>query len=466
MFEIQIPGYVARVLETLRESGAEGWLVGGCVRDALLGRAPHDFDIAVSTPPEETMRLFEGKFYVIPTGLKHGTVTVNADGHDLELTTFRRDGEYADSRHPESVTFVSDIESDLSRRDFTVNAAAWSPDKGLCDPFGAAKDAQSRLIRCVGRPEDRFAEDALRILRALRFASVLDFGIDPDTDRAIRGMYASLSDISKERIRVELMKLICGKGAVGVLLGYKEVVGHLIPELRPCMGYDPGNQRHKYDVYEHCVRTAAGIEIPSYGVDKADEANLRLAGLLHDIGKPESAVVCGDGKIRYPRHESAGAAAAGGVMRRLRFDKASAFSVCRIIARHDSYPKPNRNSVRRDIAEAGERLWWQVEALRRADNLAKAEGAYSDDSKYFETVESLARDIIRDRECTCPERLRIGGDELLTLGVSGVVLGDIKRRLYDEAVDGKIPNEPDALLARAKELTEQHKKNAGADPAV
>ena len=463
MFEMQLPGYVARVLERLKAGGAEGWLVGGCVRDALLGREPHDFDIAVSTPPEETARLFADGFRVIPTGLKHGTVTVNADGHDLELTTFRRDGRYADSRRPESVTFVSDIESDLSRRDFTVNAAAWSPDRGLCDPFGASEDVKNRIIRCVGSPEKRFGEDALRILRALRFASALDFAIEPETDLAIRAMYPSLADISRERVRAEFVKLVCGEGAVGILLGYKEVVGHIVPEFRPCMGYEPGNERHKYDVYEHCVRTSAEIKFPADGVDPEAEPELRLAALFHDIAKPECAVVCSDGKVRYPRHETAGARIAGDIMRRLRFDKATSARVCRIIARHDSYPKPNRNSVRRYIAESGERIWWMIEALRRADNSTKAEGAYSDVAGYFETVERLARGIIDAGECISPEMMKIKGEDLLGVGVSGVVLGDIKRRLYGEVIDGRLKNERDALIARAGELSEKYKKKAGND---
>lgn len=452
--KIAVPEYVSKALDVLKSSGAEGWLVGGCVRDAILGRTPHDFDIAVSTLPEETVRIFDG-YTVIPTGLKHGTVTVHTGGHDLELTTFRKDGEYLDSRRPESVTFVSDIESDLSRRDFTINAAAWSPDKGLCDPFGAAGDASRKLIRCVGVPEERFGEDALRILRALRFASVLGFDIEENTDRAIQNMYRSLANISKERIREELVKTLCGKGAVEIFLKYKEIIGFLIPELSRCMGYDPGNDRHKYDVYEHCVRTAAGIDVSGRGVVRGHEVSLRLCGLLHDAGKPECAVTGADGRLHFPRHEAIGARIAGSVLRRLKFDNATIYRVTRVIARHDSYPKTNRNSVRRDIAEVGKDLWWDMEALRRADNSAKADGAYAGDKSYFETVENLAQDILDNGECVSPDGLKITGNDLLTLGVSGVVLGDVKRRIYDEVIDGRLKNEYDALYARAGELVKK-----------
>lgn len=452
--KIELPEYVKRALDLLREGGAEGWLVGGCVRDAMLGRKPDDFDVAVSTPPQETARIFKD-YKVVPTGLKHGTVTVLIDGRPLELTTFRRDGEYADSRHPAEVTFVSDVESDLARRDFTVNAAAWSPDRGLCDPFGAAKDAQNGVIRCVGDPVKRFGEDALRILRALRFASILGFEIEENTENAIRKMHRTLADISRERVRDEFCKLICGKGSVGVLLSYKEVIAGVIPELRPCMGFDPANNRHKYDVYEHCVRTSAGIDVDfaeSVGVDRSAEVAMRLAGLFHDCAKPECLTVSDDGRVRYPRHETAGARIAGNVLRRLRFDKDTIHIVCGIIVRHDSYPKPNRNSVRRDIAATGAKLWWMTDVLRRADNSAKADGAYSDDGRYFEAVESHARAVFRDGDCVSPEMMDIDGGDILRLGVSGPVLGDVKRRLFDEIVDGKIENERTRLIERAIQL--------------
>ena len=464
MFTINPPDYVIKTLEKLKKHGAEGWLVGGCVRDALLGRTPDDFDVAVSVPPEKTMEIFGGDegYHVIPTGLKHGTVTVHVDGHDLELTTFRRDGEYLDSRHPKEVRFVSDVETDLSRRDFTVNAAAWNPDRGLCDPFGAAGDAARGVIRCVGEPKMRFGEDALRILRALRFASVLDFTIDEATDRAIRAMYRDLGNISAERIRVELLKLICGPGAVGVLLDYKEVAGYVMPELRRCMGYDPGI-RHKYDVYEHCVRTMGAIEkeipAPDAGyiagtLNRRELAELRLAALFHDVGKPEYCVTSADGRAHFPRHESDGARITGAAMRRLRFDRAATARVCRIIVRHDSYPKANRPAVRRDIYEAGGDLWWQIEALRRADNSAKAELAYEGDSDYFRAVEEIARAVFEDGDCVSPETLAVDGVDLKALGVSGVVLGDVKRRLFDEVLGGRIENDPSVLLARAKEILE------------
>lgn len=448
MFENTLPAFVSRALDILKNAGADAWLVGGCVRDAMLGLTPHDYDIATDFTPEKTLGAFNG-FTVIETGLKHGTVTVHIDGNDVEITTFRRDGEYEDSRHPSEVTFVSDIETDLARRDFTVNAAAWSPAHGLCDPFGARDDISRGVIRCVGDPRKRFGEDALRILRALRFASALDFGIDGDTSAAIREMYGDLANVSRERIRVELVKLICGKGMVGVMLDYSDVISYIIPEMRPCIGYDTGNARHKYDVYEHCVRTANGV---------SPNTVVRFAALLHDTGKPECCVTEPNGRTHFPRHETVGARIAGEVMRRLKFSRAETNDVCRIIARHDSYPKPKRASVRRDIVEVTSRLWRTLEELRRADNAAKAKGAYSGDDAYFTQVDELADAIFADGDCLDPSSLAVSGAELMTLGASGVVLGDIKRRIFDDVVDGKIQNDRDQLMDRARELFEKYKE--------
>lgn len=436
-----LPAYVTRVMDVIRENGGRSWLVGGCVRDVMLGAVPHDYDIASDLTPDRVRNAFDG-YTVIETGIKHGTVTVHIEGRDVEVTTLRRDGRYSDGRHPESVSFVDDIKEDLARRDFTVNAAAWSPEDGLCDPFGARADAESGVIRCVGDPRERFDEDALRILRALRFASTLGFVIEEGTDAAVRERYPLLRGVSRERIRDELLRLICGKNAVEVLLGYKEIIGFIMPEVRASIGYDPANSRHRYDVYEHCVRCAGGVP---------PKPALRLAALFHDMGKPSVAVSSG-GRLHFPRHEAAGVRIAGEVMRSLRIDRRTANDVCRLILRHDSYPKTVRASVRRDIAEATPRLWYDLEAMRRADNAAKAEGAYADDEKYFSDVEELAAAILADGDCIDPSMLAVGGADLMKLGVSGVVIGDVRRRLYDEVVDGKIENDADALISRAREL--------------
>ena len=454
LFKKGLPAYITRALQIIKEAGGRAWLVGGCVRDAMLGAEPYDFDVATDLTPDAVVAAF-GESRTVKTGIRHGTVTAVLGDGAVEITTLRRDAGYSDSRHPDGVSFVCDIEVDLARRDFTVNAAAWSPDGGLTDPFGAQSDLRAGIIRCVGDPRERFGEDALRILRALRFASVLGFEIEKETSDALLGSYRALENISKERVRAELVKLICGKNAAKVLLDYREVVGFIIPELVPCMGYDASTVRHKYDVYEHCVRTAAGIDVSVARLDPGDaggEAVLRLAGLFHDVGKPYCPVALPGNGVGFPRHETVGAGIACEIMRRLRFDRDSVRRVGRIIVRHDRYPKPDRDRVRRDIVDAGKDLWWQIEALHRADNAAKAEHAYSDDETYFRAVESIASSIYEDGDCLDPSELQIGGTDLLGLGASGVALGDVRRRLFDEVVDGKLQNDRDALILRAKIL--------------
>ena len=437
-----LPPYAADALERLRVSGFDAWLVGGCVRDALMGTPPRDYDIATNALPLQTARVF-ADCRVITTGARHGTVTVLAGDGELEITTFRSDGEYADSRHPDRVEFVSDIKEDLSRRDFTVNAAACSATKGLFDPFDARGDIARRIIRCVGDPEKRFTEDALRIMRALRFASTLGFGIEPETARAIHTHVTLLDRVSRERLRDELMLLICGKDAVDVMLEYPDVVCRVIPEFRRCVGFDQRNPHHKYNVYEHCVRAMGAA-------DPGDPA-LRICALLHDAGKPECFVRGGDGYGHFPGHEAASERIAGIAMRRLKFDRATVADVCRVISRHDSYPKPNRNAVRRDIAAVGARLWPRLSALRQADTQAKSDCFYDDES-YFATVEAIAADIIEKGECTSPEMMDIRGGDLLALGLYGKALGEMKARLFREVLDGKVENNKADLVALAASM--------------
>ena len=251
--EIYIPEYITKVLRLLKDGGHEGFLVGGCVRDSLMGKEPHDYDITTSATPDEMKRCFAGE-KVIETGVRHGTLTVVSDSNNVEVTTFRVDGEYEDNRHPTQVSFTHRLQDDLSRRDFTVNAMAYSPERGVVDIFDGQKDIERRLIRCVGDPDKRFNEDALRILRALRFSSALDFDIDKNTDESIRKNKGLLKNISSERMYSELVKIILGNGAERVLLSYPEVIAEILPELSDCMGFEQNNPYHCYDVYTHTVK--------------------------------------------------------------------------------------------------------------------------------------------------------------------------------------------------------------------
>ena len=275
---IEIPEGAQRIIETLHRSGHRAYVVGGCVRDSLLLRVPVDWDICTSSLPEETLECLNAE-NIIKNGLKHGTVTVRVDGENYEITTFRTDGEYLDNRHPESVTFVRNLKEDLARRDFTMNALAYSNSRGLQDCFDGLKDIENGMIRCVGSPGRRFGEDALRILRALRFASVLGFEIEKKTAKSIHKNAYLLKNISVERIMSEFVRILCGKNVGRVLLEYADVVGEILPEVRKMTGFEQHNPHHVYDVWTHTVKVIAAVK---------PTKTLRLAALFHDMGKPSA----------------------------------------------------------------------------------------------------------------------------------------------------------------------------------
>ena len=286
---MQLPDYVNTALNRLERAGFEAYAVGGCVRDRLMGRVPTDYDVATAALPEETAAVFAGE-RVIETGLRHGTVTVLLDGCPLEITTFRVDGAYSDARHPDAVTFTRSLRADLARRDFTVNAMAYSTRTGLVDPFGGEADLRAKRICCVGDPAARFREDALRILRCIRFSSVLGFAIDPATAAAARENRALLRTISAERVAEELKKLVCGADVRRVVLEETDILGAVLPEIRPMRGFDQRNKHHVYDVLEHCA--AACEAVPP-------EPVLRLAALLHDVGKPDCFFTDADVVVKF-----------------------------------------------------------------------------------------------------------------------------------------------------------------------
>lgn len=273
---MDMPKNVDTAINLLQSAGFEAYAVGGCVRDSLLGKTPNDWDITTSAKPEDMKSVF-ADFHCIDTGIKHGTVTVVIDGEPLEITTFRLDGEYEDNRHPKSVTFTSDLGADLGRRDFTVNAMAYSKMTGTVDLFGGQNDLKNGIIRCVGDPDRRFNEDALRILRALRFASALDFEIEEKTAQSLLKNRALLGNISEERIAKELLKLVCGKGAKRILTDFAPVLFEILPELQPMYKNSHDNPHHCYDIYEHTLIAVESID---------SEPTLRFAMLLHDCGKP------------------------------------------------------------------------------------------------------------------------------------------------------------------------------------
>ena len=431
-----LPPYAAGVLRRLRDAGYAAYAVGGCVRDSVMGVTPTDYDLATSATPEEMLRVFAGE-RVIETGVKHGTVTVLTGTSGVEVTTFRVDGAYSDARRPDAVTFTPSLPADLARRDFTVNAMAWDEREGLLiDPYGGAADIEQRVIRCVGDPDTRFREDALRILRALRFAAVLDFSIAPETAAALRRCAPLLEKISAERVTVELCKLLCGKNVRAVLLDFGDVLGVPIPEILPMRGFDQHNPYHIHDVWGH---TAAAVE------SAPPTVVLRLAALLHDVGKPPTFTL-DEGGGHFYGHAKAGAELADTILRRLRFDTATRERVVLLVREHCGFELAER-TVKRALNRLGPEAFFQLAGLMRADNLAQSP-ALRHRQAWIDAMERLGREILEKEACFSLRDLAVDGKDLIAAGrAPGPELGAALKKLLDAVIDGKVTNEKAALLA-------------------
>lgn len=429
-----IPEAVREILETLEAAGHEAWCVGGCVRDALLGRAPEDWDVTSSALPEETMALFGSR--AVPTGLKHGTVTVRAANRLVEVTTYRVDGAYRDHRRPERVTFTRSLEEDLGRRDFTVNAMALNLQGELRDPFGGRRDLAAGVLRCVGEPDRRFREDALRILRGMRFAAVLGLEIEGKTAAAMEENRALLGEIAPERIQMELVKLLQGAWAGRVLEAHPEIVGVFWPEILPMVGFDQRNIHHCHDVWEHSLRALEAVP--------GDPA-LRCAALLHDVGKPASFTLDENGTGHFYGHAAVSCELAAGMLRRLKFPNAFRERVVRLIRWHDrDIPRTDRG-VGRALRLLGEEELRLLLALKRADNLAQAP-AYRGRQAEIDRGEAILDRLLAEEACFSLRQLAVNGNDLLALGLRGVAVGRMLETLLNKVADGELPNERAALL--------------------
>ena len=435
---MQLPDYVDTALRRLEAAGFPTYVVGGCVRDALMGRTPGDYDVTTAALPEQTAAVFAGE-RVIETGIKHGTVTVLPDGHPLEITTFRVDGTYADARHPDAVRFTPSLEEDLARRDFTVNAMAWSPRTGLIDPFGGKADVEARVLRCVGDPAQRFQEDALRILRLLRFSATLGFLPEAATAAAAQDNRALLARISAERAAAELKKLVCGPEVRRVVLTETDILGAVVPELLSMRGFDQRNKHHIYDVLEHCA--AACETVPA-------EPVLRLVALLHDVGKPPCFFTDEEGVGHFYGHAERGAEMTDAILRRLRFDNESRERVTELVRRHDMRIEPTERSVLRTLRRFGPEFFFQLLEIKRADTLAHAPGPKLDERmERYAALEALARDAIAREACFSLRDLAVNGRDLIAAGYTpGPALGAALEALLDAVTDGAVPNEKSALL--------------------
>lgn len=422
------------ILTQLENAGYKAYLVGGCVRDLLLGREPNDWDITTSGHPTQVMELFGDR--AIPTGLKHGTVTIKEKQETVEVTTFRIDGTYSDSRHPDLVTFAGTVEEDLARRDFTVNAMALAQSGDLVDPFGGQEDLVRKVIRCVGKPEERFEEDALRILRALRFASVLDFIIEEQTTRAIHKYAHLLRYIAAERILSEMDKLLCGAGCGRILLEFPDVLGVFIPELLPCVHFDQQNVHHCYDLYEHSVK--AVISAPA-------EPVMRWTMLLHDIGKVNTFTVKEDRQGHFYGHAEESVRLAEGICHRLRMRRKDIETILTLIRWHDRNIARTRQGISRAAAELGEENFLRLLAVKRADNRAQAV-EYHWVQGEVDVAEHLYRKLMEEGTCLHIKDLAVNGHDLMALGYVGKEIGIRLEFLLQAVIAGELTNDRETLL--------------------
>ncbi len=440
---LSLPNAVIAAIHRLREGGYEAFAVGGCVRDLLRGVAPKDYDITTNALPEEVLQLFSDH-RCIPTGIKHGTVTVLWDEMPLEITTYRVDGSYADGRHPDSVCFTTSFREDAARRDFTVNAMGYAPNIGVVDYFGGKEDLKQGIIRAVGDPHRRFTEDALRILRAIRFASVLGFQIDEATSAAIHEERKRLSLVSPERIREEWVKLLCGKDVARILREYADVIAVFLPDILPSVGFDQHNFHHIYDVYEHTLRAVEAV---------AAEPCLRLAAFFHDLGKPACFSMDKDGVGHFYGHAAESAALADRALLSLRFDNATRERVVRLVRLHDTVPDPHSRQIARMRGKYGEDFLFSLYALMRADHAAQAPAFHEEKAALMEAAEQELHRLIQSEPPLTAATLAIGGRDLSAIGVpKGPEMGQILKAALDEVIEGRLPNERDALLTFAAAL--------------
>lgn len=452
-----LPENISRALDMLESAGHEAWVVGGCVRDSLMGIIPHDYDITTSALPAETEQVFAG-YRLIETGLKHGTVTVLADGSPIEITTYRVDGEYRDSRRPERVTFTRNIRDDVSRRDFTMNGIAYNPKQGYFDEFGGAEDIKACVIRCIGKPEKRFREDALRILRGLRFSASLGFEIEENTARAMHDTRELLNKISAERVFSELCGLLTGRNShrniFRVLTEFRDIAAVIIPEFRECSGFVQHSRFHCFDVYEHCVMSAQKAAEISAGSECM--LPLTLAMLLHDIGKPQRFTLGEDGEGHFYGHAAVSADIAEDILRRLKCSNALRERVCTIVRYHDVPLSDTDKSVRRLLRKYGLETVRDICLAHICDDSAKTPecaGRCGEWCAVLSRAEALAPSC-----CLTLKDLAVDGKALSGLMEPSPEMGKTLKFLLDEVINGNFPNEREFLLKEAAKYIAKRQK--------
>lgn len=513
---IELPKPVTKAIGLLESAGFEAWVVGGAVRDAMAAEmmrlsmqtqqgnpaadgkeqatgeqhqeqpAPQDWDLTTNALPEQMQAVFAGE-RVIETGLKHGTLTVLMDGLPLEITTYRVDGTYTDNRRPDSVQFTGRLEEDLARRDFTVNAMAYHPVRGLCDPYGGAEDLAAGIIRCVGEPGKegepvrRFSEDALRILRALRFAAVRGMQIESETKAAVFSEKERLLNISAERICEELDKLLHGDHCADILIDYAEVIAVVIPEMRACIGFDQHTPYHKYNVWDHCAHAAENARMSMATATALQEAAiaeataeghsneaqmrwisyvrqgiscLKWAAMLHDIEKPACFFQTDDGNGHFYGHSEKSAETADRILERLKFDNARREKILMLIANHDRQFVLDVKPVKRAIRKFGKQDLLLLMDLYSADVSAQSELAF-DRLRGHDIMRAAVMQLSKEPEAAFSRKdLAVNGRDMMALGYEGEAIGDILESLLDAVIEESLPNEREALLAFAEQKKE------------
>lgn len=440
---LRLPPPVWLIIDKLTQNGYEAYAVGGCVRDSVLDRSPDDWDITTSATPKQVKDLF---CHTVDTGLAHGTVTVLISGEGFEVTTYRIDGKYEDGRHPKDVTFTPNLSEDLKRRDFTINAMAYSPAAGLVDKFGGMQDLQRHRIRCVGEPAQRFNEDALRILRAVRFSAQLGFKIEDNTRKAIQELAPTLSRISAERIQTELVKLLMSPRPAMIREAYEtNITAVILPEFDAMMHTSQNNPHHMFSVGEHTLETLRYAE---------EDRILRIAALLHDVGKPAVRTTDEKGIDHFNGHHKTGAKLTRNILKRLKFDNETTDQVERLVYWHDTRTQPEERLVRRAVYRIGEDLFPRLLKLQYADTMAQSGWYRQEKLRRLEEVGMLFEKIISEQQCISLKTLKLSGGDLIALGMKpGPEIGIVLQEALEQALDDPSRNTREYMLAFAEKRT-------------
>ncbi len=439
---INLPAAVKEIISVLECNGFVAFVVGGCVRDSILGRPTHDWDICTSATPNELIRVFDG-YNCMKVGLQFGTLSARIREEIFEVTTFRSDGDYSDGRHPDSVALAESLEEDLQKRDFTINAMAYSDKEGLVDVVGGLQDLQDGVIRCVGNAEKRFQEDALRVLRAIRFATVLNFCIDQSVRDAIHSKYTRLRNVSIERVNSEFCKMIVCPNFGNMLREYSSIFSFCIPELNSMIGFDQNNKYHIYDLFEHTLCALENCE--------SNDLVLRLAVFFHDFGKPYSYQDGEDGYRHFKGHGKVGASIVDGIMQRFRFDSSVQKKVVELVFYHDAEIAVGKKFAKRWLNRIGLEQFQKLLALKKADSKAHATNCVQRKLECLQAVEDCLQEVLCEQECFTLKDLAVNGKDLIGIGFKqGRTIGITLDSLLQKVINGEIENERSVLLSEAK----------------